>query len=120
MLTLILSLILNGIALYVTCSFVPGLHIPSGTTGFIDAVIGAVILAIVNAIIRPILLILTLPINILTLGLFTFVILGLTFWLMTAFAPGIRSDGLLPSIIGALVFGFLNWMLHVILQPKSS
>lgn len=114
MIAILVSLIMNGIALYLTCTYVPGLHIRTGSEGFLDAVIGGVVLAVVNAVIRPILLILTLPINILTLGLFTFVIVGITFWLMTVFTPGIRADGLFPAMLGALAFGLLNWLFHLV------
>jgi len=117
MITILISLVLNGIALYVTANVIPGLHIRNGWNGFLDAIIGGAILAIVNAVIRPILVILTLPINILTLGLFTFVILGFTFWLMTYFTPGLHADGFLPAMLGAIVFGILNWLLHLVLSP---
>lgn len=117
---ILVSLLLNGIALYVTANFVPGLHIRQGLEGFLDAVIGAAVLAIVNAVIRPILVILTLPINLLTLGLFTFVIIGFTFWLMTVFTPGIKADGLLPAILGALMFGLLNWLLRLVLTSPPA
>lgn len=120
MTALLISLILNGIALFITATYVPGLHIRKGMEGFIDAVIGGAILAVVNAVIRPVLLILTLPINLLTLGLFTFVILGITFWLMTIFTPGIKADGLFPAILGALLFGLLNWLLRMFLVPSGN
>lgn len=115
---LLIGWILNTIALYVTMAFVPGLHIAAGTQGYVDALIGALILAVINKIIKPIIMILTLPINLLTLGLFSFIILGFTFWLMTYFAPGLHADGFLPALIGALIFTLLNSILHLIFEPE--
>lgn len=103
-------------ALYATFRFVPGLSIPAGTRGFVDALIGAVVLTLINLTVKPILLILTLPINLLTLGLFTFVIIGVSFWLMTWFTPGMSAAGFVPALIGALIFGFLNWILHLLFE----
>jgi len=120
MLNLILYVLINGVALYVTASFVPGLHIVKGSRGFIDALIGGLILSVMNWTVRPLLLLLTLPIDILTLGLFTFVIMGFTFWLMTLFAPGIRADSFMAAILGAIVFGILNWIMHLMTDTPDS
>lgn len=116
MTSLLISWILNAVALYVTASVVPGLSVRDGANGFVDCFVGALILAVANKIIKPLLLILTLPINILTLGLFTFVIIGFTFWLMTVFVPGIKAHGFIPCMIGAVVFGVLGWILHLFLK----
>lgn len=117
---LLIGWVLNAFVLYLTMSFIPGLHIASGTRGYVDALIGAVVLAVINKVIKPIITILTLPINILTLGLFSFVILGFTFWLMIEVAPGMKADGFLPALLGALVFAILNALLHLVLEPAKS
>lgn len=78
------------------------------------AVIGALFLGLANALIRPILLILTLPINILTLGLFTLLINGLVLWAVVAITPGMAVSGFWGAVLAALVIsligGFLSWM----------
>ena len=76
--------------------------------------IAAVILGIANAIVRPILIILTLPISILTLGLFLFVVNGAVFWLVGHFSPGFHVHGLLNAILGAIVTGLVSWIGHAV------
>jgi putative membrane protein len=67
--------------------------------------IAAVVLGIANAIVRPILVVLTLPISIITLGLFLFVINGLVLWLVGHFVPGFHVVGFLDAILGAIIVG---------------
>jgi putative membrane protein len=74
--------------------------------------IAAVILGIANAIVRPILIVLTLPISILTLGLFLFVVNGVVFWLVGQFSPGFHVHGLLNAVLGAIVTGLVSWIGH--------
>jgi putative membrane protein len=80
------------------------------------ALIAALVLGLLNAIVRPVLIILTLPVNILTLGLFTFVINGLLIWFMSTFVKGVEVSGFLPALFVALILwavGVLtNWLLH--------
>ncbi|MDI3269177.1 MAG: phage holin family protein [Bacillota bacterium] len=80
------------------------------------AIIGALFLGLANALIRPILLILTLPINILTLGLFTLIINGLMLWAVVAITPGMAVGGFWAAVLAALIIslisGFLNWMVE--------
>ncbi len=109
---LLINILLSTIAVFVTGYILPGVKIDSWTT----ALILAIVLGIINAIIRPILLILTLPINILTLGLFTFVIIALCVLLASWLVPGFHVNGfwwaMAFGIILALVNSFLsrqNW-----------
>lgn len=110
----ILYLIFSTIAVFVTAQILPGVKI----TDWVTALVVAIVLGIVNAIIRPILLILTLPINILTLGLFTFVIMGLCVLLVSAIVPGFRVDGfwwaVAFAIVVAIISGFLNTFLYTV------
>jgi putative membrane protein len=89
---------------------VPGVH----ATDFWGLVIAAVILGIVNAILRPILFIITLPLQIVTLGLFTLVINGLLFWLVGSFHVGLYVDGFWPGFWGAIVMGLVSWILSAL------
>jgi putative membrane protein len=114
MIRLLVSWVLYAAALYGTASFVPGLSIEKGGKGIISALIGSVVLALINAIIYPILKFFTLPITFLTLGLFTFVLMGICFWLLTVFVPGIKTHGFIPCILGAVVFALLSWILHIV------
>lgn len=88
----------------------PGVHVEN----FLTALIVALILGVINAILKPILVILTLPINILTLGLFTLVINGALVILVTYLVPGFRVDNLGWAILYSLVLSIFNWFLHQI------
>ncbi len=107
---ILLSLILSTLAVFVTTQIVPGSHVNSVTTAFIVAIV----LGIINAFIRPILLILTLPINILTLGLFTLVIMALCSLLASAIVPGFHLDGFWWAMLFAVVLAVINSFLHAL------
>lgn len=107
----ILNLLISTIAVFVAANILPGVRIDSLTT----ALIVAVVLGIVNAFIRPILFLLTLPINILTLGLFTFVIIGFLVLAVTKIVPGFHVDG----FWWALAFAFVCFLIQAFLSPIS-
>lgn len=106
----IIRLLVNAIALLAVAYVVPGIHV----NGFGGALLAALILGIVNAILRPILFIITLPLQIVTLGLFTLVINGLLFWLVGAWHVGLYVDGFWPGFWGAIVMGIVSWILSAI------
>ncbi len=105
---LITRLIINTFAVWAVSYILPGIEVANVWT----AVLVAVVLGVLNTFIRPLLIILTLPINILTLGLFTLVINGLmviiTSYLVTGFIVGSLIDALLFSVILSLTSSFLN------------
>lgn len=103
---LILRWLLNALTLILIAYIVPGV----GITGFYAALITALILGLINALVRPVLLFLTLPINILTLGLFTFVINALLFWFAASIVKGFEVDGFIPAFIGAFLLTLVNWL----------
>jgi len=108
--------ILSAIALVIVANYVPGFHVNS----FATALIVAVILGIINTLIKPIILILTLPINILTLGLFTFVINALLLLLVARFVPGFTIEGFVPALIGAIVLWLINIVIHMVVFPVKA
>ena len=105
---MIISLLVQAIAVFLTSYILPGVYVD----GFGSALVVALVLGIVNAIIRPILLLFTLPLNILTLGLFTFVInalmIELVDYLVGGFAVGGFFNALLFSLVLSLISGLLN------------
>lgn len=103
-----LSLILSTLAVFITAQIVGGVQVSSITTAFIVAVV----LGLINAFIRPFLLILTLPINILTLGLFTLVIMSICVLLTSAIVPGFHVDGFWWAMLFAVVCTIINSFLH--------
>jgi putative membrane protein len=93
-----------AIALWGTAYLLPGVHVTSWTA----LAVGSLVLGLVNAVVRPILLILTLPITILTLGLFYLVVNGLAFALAAALVPGFAIDSIWWAILGALVASVIS------------
>ena len=110
----LLRLVLNGVAIVVAAWFVPGVHV----TGLAPALIAGVLLGLVNALVRPLLLILTFPFTLLTLGLFIFVVNAICFGLTAALVPGFALDGVLAAFLGALVVTVVSWVLSALLPYK--
>lgn len=106
----VIRLIVNAIALIVVAYIVPGISV----SGFAGALVAALILGIVNAILRPILVIVSLPLEIVTLGLFTLVINGLLFWLVGALHIGLDVAGFWPAFLGAIVMAIVSWLLSLL------
>jgi putative membrane protein len=109
---LLLIWILNALALLTVANFVPGIHLDS----FVDALIAAFFLGLVNTLIRPLLLLLTLPVTLLTLGLFIFVINGLLFWFVGSVLRGFVVDGFWFGVLGALLYSVISWGLSAAAQ----
>ena len=108
---LIAQIVINGATLMFTANLLDNIYID----GMGAAVIAAIILGIVNAVIRPLLLILTLPLNVFTLGLFTFVINGLVLKTVAGVVAGFDIVGMWPAVIGAIILSVvstvLNWLI---------
>jgi len=85
--------------------------------GFYTALIAALILGLINAVIRPILVLLTLPLTLITLGLFIFVINGLLFWFVASFVKGFHVAGFWPAVFGAIVYSLISWAATALLFP---
>ena len=101
---LITRWLLTALALIITAKIVPGIHIANTGTLFI----AALVLGLVNAIARPILLLFTLPLTILTLGLFILVINAAMFALAAFFVPGFEVAGFMPAFLGAILVSILS------------
>jgi putative membrane protein len=95
----LLTWLVTAISLIVTANLVPGFIV----TSFGAALLAAVVIGLVNAIVKPILVILTLPLTIITLGLFLFVVNAITIWLAGVLTPGFTVTGLLPALLGSIV-----------------
>jgi putative membrane protein len=104
---LLLIWVLNGLALIAVANFVPGIHVD----GFTAALIAAFFLGLVNTLIRPLLLLLTLPVTLLTLGLFIFVINGTLFWLVGSVLRGFVVDSFWHGVFGAVLYSIFSWAL---------
>ena len=109
--------LINAIALLALPYVVPSIHID----GFATALGAALVLGLINAVIRPVLLLLTLPVTLLTLGLFIFVINGMMFLLATWFLDGFVVGGIWAGILGSIVYSAISWLLTRLLlsSPRS-
>lgn len=112
---LLIRWLVNAVCLFVVVRLVPGIEASSIGTLFI----AVLVLGLLNAIVRPVLLVLTLPITIVTLGLFIIVLNALMFWLASAFVPGFTVDGFIPAILGAIVFSIVSMLTSWIGKEKD-
>jgi len=109
----LLKWFINALVLMVIPYIVPGVTVES----FFTALIVAVVLALVNALIKPVLIIFTLPINILTLGLFTLVINGLMFWMVSTIVKGFNITNFTAAFFAALVYSIISMLISYLDQP---
>ena len=86
---------------------------------FVTALIVALVLGLINTLIRPLLVLLTLPVTILTLGLFIFVINGLPFWAVGSFVPGFHVAGFWAGVFGAIVYSVISWLLSALIPKRT-
>jgi putative membrane protein len=101
---LLLHLLVSALLLWLVGQFVHGIHL----SGFFTALLAALVLGVVNFLVRPILVLITLPITILTLGLFLIVINALMLLLTGALVPGFRIDSFGAALLGGLLLGLFN------------
>jgi putative membrane protein len=89
---------------------VPSISVDSFTT----ALVAALVLGLMNTIVRPVLVLLTLPVTLLTLGLFILVINGLLFWLVGSFIEGFVVGGFWAGLLGAVVYSLISWAMSAL------
>lgn len=112
---LLLAWLINAVALLAVPYILSSITVDT----FGTAILAALALGLVNAIIRPILVLLTLPVTLITLGLFIFVINGLLFWLVANFVPGFHVAGFWAGVLGAIVYSIISWLLSAVLLRKQ-
>lgn len=105
---ILINWLISALAILVSAYILPGVHV----SDFTAALVAAVVLGVINVIIKPIILLLTLPINILTLGLFTLVINAFTILLASSIVPGFRVDSFWWALIFSIVLSVVNSFLH--------
>lgn len=104
MLQFVLTWLATAISLLITAWIVPGFTI----TSFTGAAVGAIVLGLVNAIVKPLLILFTLPLTILSLGLFLFVVNAIAFGLVGYFTPGFIVAGFFPALFGSIVLSLVS------------
>lgn len=111
----LLRLLLNGVAVFLAAQLIPGI----GVAGPGAAIIAGIALGLINAIVRPVLILLTLPVTLVTLGLFIFVVNAICLALAAWFVPGFTIGGFVPALLGALVISVISWLLSALLTDKK-
>lgn len=121
MLSLITRLVVNAVALWVATLIVSGVEIEQASTQeqVLTLLVVALIFALVNIVVRPVVKLLSLPLYVLTLGLFTFIVNALMLWL-TSWVAGLLNvpftvDGFWAAVLGGLVVTFVSWLLNLLL-----
>jgi putative membrane protein len=106
----LLRLLVTAAVVLAIAYVIPGVHVSS----VLVALIVALVWGVITLIVRPILFILTLPINFLTFGLFTFILNALLFWLTAALVPGFSVSGFIPALQGSVILAVVGWVLHTL------
>ena len=112
---LILRWLISTVALFAVPYIVPGVSVGN----IWNAIVAAAVIGLINLLIRPILLILTLPINMLTLGLFTLVVNAVLFWFASTIVDGFEVSGFLAAFLGALAYWLIAWAGNLIAGTKK-
>ncbi|WP_420472923.1 phage holin family protein [Noviherbaspirillum sp. ST9] len=108
---LLVTWLINAAALFALPYLMQSVRVESFTT----ALVAALVLGLVNVLIRPILVLLTLPVTVLTLGLFIFVINGLLFWAVANFVGGFQVAGFWSAMMAALLYSLISWALSALI-----
>lgn len=111
---LLLRWLVSAGALMLIAYYLPGVKVD----GFYTALIAALVLGLLNAIIRPIIHVFALPITILTLGLFSFVINALIIWLTSTMVKGFFIDGFWTALLAALIMWVVGWLANILLKKE--
>ena len=107
-------LIITAALLLLVSNVVRGVQI----AGWGSAFLGSIVLGFVNAFVRPVMVLLTLPLTVLTLGLFLLVVNALMLWFVAALVPGIRVRGFGPALLGSLLLTLLNIAVSALVGPE--
>ena len=114
MIRLLLVWLINSVALVAVAYLMPSIQVSS----FGAALVAALVLGLVNAVVRPVLVLLTLPVTILTLGLFIFVLNGLLFWMVGTWLEGFEVSGFWSGVFGAILFSVVSWLLSALVLKE--
>lgn len=115
LLALLLTWLVNALALWLTAAIVPGVRLKSVS----GALLGALAIGFVAFLVKPVVTFLSLPFLVLTLGLFYLVVLTFCFWLAGKLAPDFEVDGPLPAFLGALVLSIVNWTVSFFITTNT-
>lgn len=107
--------VLNAMALLAVTYLIPGVYVAN----FWSALVAALFIGLANLFIRPLLILLTLPITLITLGLFILIINGVLFWVVGHVLQGFEVRTLFAGVLGAIVYSIVSWLLTAIVIDKE-
>ena len=111
----LIRVLINALAIYFAAAIVPGIEL----SGAIAALGSGLVLGLINAVVRPILILMTLPFTLLTLGLFLFVLNGLCLWLTSLLVKGFEVYGFWAAVFGALLVSVVSWLLTTSVSDRG-
>ena len=112
---LLVAILCNALGLLAT-TIVPGIHF---TGNFVQLLVAGALLGLFNFFVRPLAVLVSIPFLIVTLGLFYFVLNGILLWVASFILPGYNVAGIVPGIVGSLVFAIVNWALNALFTPRD-
>ncbi len=113
---LLIKWLVLALTLVLIANLIPGIEVDS----FGVALVAGLVIGLINLVIRPLLQILSLPITILTLGLFGFILNALMFWLAAALVPGFEIDGFIPALFGSILMTLIYTLFERIITPHPA
>lgn len=111
----VVRVLVNALAIWLATQIVPGITVRSATT----IAVAALVLGLINALVRPLLLVLTLPLTLVTLGLFLFVLNAVCLWLTSVIVPGFHVRGFWSAFWGALIVSVLSWAMNGFVSDRG-
>jgi putative membrane protein len=111
----LIRVLINALAIYFTAAIVPGIEL----SGLMAALGAGLVLGLVNAVVRPILILLTLPFTLLTLGLFLFVLNGLCLWLTSVLVKGLEVHSFWAAVFGSILVSVVSWLLTTSVSDRG-
>lgn len=109
---LIIKWVVNALALFIVANILPGIKLENFSSGMV----AVLMIGLLNVFVKPILLLFTLPINLVTLGLFTFVINAVVLLLAAAITPGFKIDGFGTALLGSILLTVVSTLLHSLIK----
>jgi putative membrane protein len=111
----LLRVLVNAVAIYLVATIVPGIDVD----GLLTALGAGLVLGLINAIVRPVLILLTLPVTLVTLGLFLVVLNAFCLWLTAQLVRGFEVHGVWPALFGALLISVVSWLLTAFVSDRG-
>ena len=111
----LLRILVNALAIFLAAAIVSGIEI----RGALSTLGAGLVLGLINAVVRPVLLVLTLPLTLVTLGLFLFVLNGLCLWLTSLLVKGFEVQGFWAAVFGALIVSVVSWLLTAFVSDRG-